>query len=227
MLVFGDFNINWLDKRCRKSLKDLSSKHDFSQQIKNPTRITKNSQTLIDLIFTNKPDRIIKTYNLVTGLSDHNLTLAARKLTKKRLTKFINQNQKSYKFEIPRKTMAAFENELKSVNWDKLKQLDQVNACCEHLTSTIGYIVDKFMKRRKKSHRKFQLPWMTDNIRKLMKRRDYTLKTFIKTRSDTDSKLYKSLRNQVVKQLRMSKSLGITSMLCQRPKGMAKLSGSN
>lgn len=56
----------------------------MTQMINKPTRLTKNSQTLIDLIFTNKPDRVTKTYNLITGLSDHNLTLVARKINKSR-----------------------------------------------------------------------------------------------------------------------------------------------
>ena len=47
--------------------------------IEKATRITKTSQTLIDLVFTNKADRIGKVYNLITGLTDHNLTLIARK----------------------------------------------------------------------------------------------------------------------------------------------------
>ncbi len=47
---------------------------------------------------------------------------------------------------------------------------------------------------------------MNDKIRKLMKRRDHALKTFIKTRRDIDLKLFKRLRNQVVKELWMSKS---------------------
>jgi hypothetical protein len=143
VLFFWDFNINWLGRHCRKKLKDLTSKHDFSQKIKAPKRITRNTQTLIDLIFTNKPDRIIKTYYLVvTGLSDHNLTLVARKLTKKRLTRFTNHNQKSFKLEIPRKTMTEFENELKGINCDVVQKHDQVNDCCNQLTSTIGCIVD-------------------------------------------------------------------------------------
>lgn len=174
--------------------------------IEAPTRITRNTQILIDLIFTNKPDRIIKTYNLVTGLSDHNIILIARKLTTKRLIRFINQNQNSLKLEIPRKKLTEFENELKGVNWDELQQYDQVNDCCNKLMSTIGSIVDKYIKKLKKSQRKFQIPWMNDNIRKLIKRRDHALKTFINTRRDIDLKLFKGLRNQVVKELRMSKS---------------------
>ncbi len=60
VLVFGDFNINWLDKHCRKKLKDLTSKYDYQQMISGPTRISRKTQPLIDLVFSNKPERITK-----------------------------------------------------------------------------------------------------------------------------------------------------------------------
>ena len=75
VLVMGDFNLNWLDRARGKRL---------------TRRLTKPSQTLLDLIFTNKADRITRTYNLITGLSVYNLTLAASKLTK---TQYRNQNK--------------------------------------------------------------------------------------------------------------------------------------
>ena len=84
-LFFGDFNINWLDKSCKQKLKMILSKHNFQQMVKRPTRITRMSKTMIDLIVTNKPERVTRTYNLLTGLSDHNMTLIVRKLTNQRL----------------------------------------------------------------------------------------------------------------------------------------------
>jgi len=89
VILMGYFNLNWLDKTRRKKLKDIAKTFQMMQIIHKPTRITKSSQTLLDLIFTNKPDRIRKIYNLITGLSDHNLTLVSRKLSK---TRFKNQN---------------------------------------------------------------------------------------------------------------------------------------
>lgn len=52
----GDFNLNWLDKTRRKKLKDLATKFQMTQLINSPTRITNSSQTLLDQIFTNKPE---------------------------------------------------------------------------------------------------------------------------------------------------------------------------
>lgn len=74
----GDFNLNWLDKICRKKLKDIANKFHLAQMIENPTRITRSSKTLLNLIFTNKVDRTSKTYNLITGISDHNLNVVTR-----------------------------------------------------------------------------------------------------------------------------------------------------
>lgn len=57
-----NFNINWLDKVKRKVLKGLVNVFDFQQVIEGPSRITASSQTLTDLVFTNRPDRIKKSY---------------------------------------------------------------------------------------------------------------------------------------------------------------------
>ncbi len=81
-VLFGDFKINWFDKCSKQKLKSITVKHKFNQLIKCPTRITKTRKTLIDLAFTNKPERVIKTYNHLTDLSDHNMILVVRKFTK-------------------------------------------------------------------------------------------------------------------------------------------------
>lgn len=85
VILMGDFNINWKDKCNWKALKQIANTFDLTQLIKGPTRITQSSKTQIDLIFSNKPERMIKSFNMITGLSDHNLTLVARELSKKTL----------------------------------------------------------------------------------------------------------------------------------------------
>lgn len=87
IIIMGDFNINWDDKHGRKNLKRSTDYFNLEQLIEKPTRITNNSQTRIDLLFSNKPNRIIKTFIFFTGLSDHNMVLFSRKLSKKRYLK--------------------------------------------------------------------------------------------------------------------------------------------
>ena len=149
-ILMGDFNLNWQDKKRRKKLKDLVKTFQMTQMIYKPTRITKSSQTLIDLIFTNKPDRIKKTYNLITGLSDHNLTLASRKLTKAR---YRNQNPMREKSSMPfisQKDMAIIENEIKQLNWsDTIGNISCEQACTD-LMSAVKDILLKYTKIRGK-----------------------------------------------------------------------------
>lgn len=87
IIIIGDFNTNWDDKHGRKNLKRSTDYFNLEQLIEKPTRITNNSQTRIDLLFSNKPNRIIKTFNFFTGLSDHNMVLFSRKLSKKEVSK--------------------------------------------------------------------------------------------------------------------------------------------
>lgn len=88
-----------------------------------------------DLIFSNKPERIIKSYNLLTGLSDHNMTLIARKLTKKRII---------YQREIIKNSygiMNAFKEELSQTDWRDVLFIDDIDASCESFIGTINKLL--------------------------------------------------------------------------------------
>ena len=100
IILMGDFNANWEDKASNKALERVSNKFDLRQLIKGSTRITTSSKTQIDLIFSNKPERVTKIFNIVTGLSDHNLTLIARKLTKSCF--HLKPNIKFHQLRIPK-----------------------------------------------------------------------------------------------------------------------------
>ena len=106
LMLHGDLNCNWLDKTNRKPLKQITDFLDFTQLLEGPSRITASSQTQIDLIFRNKPERVVKTFNCITGLSDHILTLMSRKLTKKRFHHF---NKPIEQLRIPKNEMANFQ----------------------------------------------------------------------------------------------------------------------
>ena len=204
VIIFGDFNIDWSNRCKRKKLKTITGKFDLSQIVTGATRITKSTRSQIDLIFTNKEERITKVFNLVTGLSDHNLTLAVRKLTKKRFPD--RNNQKSNPLTIPRCDLEKLERELGGVQWDGLLNDNDPSECCNELMNIVSAIVGKFLKTRKYSNRKQSLPWINASIRKLMKQRDLALKTALKSSLNTDMALFKGLRNRVTKELRNAKA---------------------
>ena len=66
--------------------------------VKNPTRITKNTETSIDLIFCSHPDRVIKTNTIPSSLSDHEMVGLTRKINclKYRQRTIITRNFANY-----------------------------------------------------------------------------------------------------------------------------------
>lgn len=132
----GDFDLNWEDKGKRDKLKTITDKYNLQQLIKGPTRIAKNSSTVLDLVFSSKPERIIQSYNLITGLSDHNLTLVARKLTKNRF-KNTTPHHTDIMSHIRKSKQPAFDSEINDLFWDDVLSTEDVEHGCDLFTTKI------------------------------------------------------------------------------------------
>lgn len=70
-IILGDVNINYLKKNDHKRIKDIIKTNGFEQIIKEATRTTEHSSTLINVIFTNRPSTISHHGVFGTSLSDH------------------------------------------------------------------------------------------------------------------------------------------------------------
>lgn len=81
--VIGDFNVNVL--KCTsdsQQLVSLMNEYNHQQIIKKATRTTMNSATLIDCIFTNKPNINLHWDVIPVDISDHDLVYTVRKKPK-------------------------------------------------------------------------------------------------------------------------------------------------
>ena len=82
LVITGDLNLDRLRPLSRegKILCDLEDTHGLTQcVITKPTRITNNSQTLIDVILTNKPELFKDCGVCEVGISDHALVYGLMK----------------------------------------------------------------------------------------------------------------------------------------------------
>ena len=72
VFITGDLNLDRLrpDKREGKLLIDLEDVYDLTCLIDKPTTVTP-TQTLIDVLLTNKPETFVSSGILNPGLSDH------------------------------------------------------------------------------------------------------------------------------------------------------------
>jgi exonuclease III len=72
LILCGDWNINFLDDSVRlRELKNLLRLYNLANIVASPTRITKNSFTLIDVIVTNRQVFECSLSVLDLGYSDH------------------------------------------------------------------------------------------------------------------------------------------------------------
>ena len=96
--ILGDLNCNMLDANdpACQSLTKFCSSFNFSQLIKQPTRVTENSKTLIDVFLTSTPNLVAETKVIPVSISDHDLVFASLKLKKER-TKPVYIYARSYK----------------------------------------------------------------------------------------------------------------------------------
>ena len=80
IILLGDVNVNYLDKKCNIEFKSILNLYGLKQLIKNPTRIDKNSKTLIDIIATNSPSSTIRDTKVIpSSIGDHEMIGCIRK----------------------------------------------------------------------------------------------------------------------------------------------------
>ena len=84
---WGIQTVNFLDSSNNdtKNLKRVLSLHNITQIIKEPTRITEISETLIDHVITNKSDMVHDSGVISCGISYHDIVLIERNLRARKM----------------------------------------------------------------------------------------------------------------------------------------------
>ena len=118
MYILGDLNCDMLKTNNdlnlpTKKIKSLYELYQLSQLIKQATRITMTTSSLIDHIVTNTPEKISDSGVIHTGISDHSLIFAIRKISiiRKQENTIEIRNMKNFDDQ-------KFVNELQSQHWE-------------------------------------------------------------------------------------------------------------
>ena len=83
VIITGDFNSNMLDNSGNgKKFKDVLQLVNFKNVIKNPTRVTEHSSTIIDLICTNNMPKVNSAGVIDFCIADHKFIYISFKLAK-------------------------------------------------------------------------------------------------------------------------------------------------
>ena len=230
-ILLGDFNVDLLKAEVNSDsslLLDTLGSNLIVPQILLPTRITRESKTLIDNIFSSISEHGVKSGNLCYSISDH-------------LPQFCL-------FETPNSQKSA-KNDVYVRNWSKFDQtefiLDYLDIEWNSVFERCGFDTDcsfdtfyfkmkalldrhiptiKLTKRQIKTKTK---PWITPGIIKSMSKRDFFYRKFIKAKDPTSKvnfhNSFKSYRNLIVTLCRNSKSNHFTGYFNQYSSNMQKI----
>ena len=187
-IILGDFNRNLLNDDIDRNWGNFITSLGLTQLVSEPTRVTKDSATLIDHIYTNTEENIQNVSVKKLCLSDHYSIFCNRKcssVTGKNTHQVITYRSFKNFDEV------KFQEDLLTVPWEIIQNFDTVD---DMVTAWNTLFLETLNKHAPvKCHRikkKYQPDWLTPEILDAMKERD-------KCKINGNIDEYKILRNRV------------------------------
>ena len=195
-ILLGDFNRNLLSQEIDRDWGNFTSSLGLTQLISEPTRVTQESRTLIDHIYTNNEETIQCVSVEKMCISDHFAVFCNRK-SHTSVCKNTHQviTYRSFKnFE-----EAYFLSDLSSVPWEILEQFDHVDDIVSAWKSLFFEVLDKHAPIKSQwVKKKYQPDWLSPEILDCMKERN-------KCKINGNITAYKELQNKVTNLINIAK----------------------
>lgn len=202
--ILGDLNCNVLDEsnnRAKLALQSLSEIHQLDQLITEPTRVTENSKSLIDVILTNNVKRVTASGVIHLGISDHSLIFAIRKVAIPSKTTHTTVKIRNLKRFDPYK----FRDDLRRLPWHKLSDINDPNIRWEMWKNMFLSSVDKHAPFKTKRIKNKKSPWLTAELKHSLIERDSLKRMAIKSGDQSDWQRFKNAKNKCNNQIRKTK----------------------
>ena len=172
-IICGDFNINYLQPESYPTSffqVNVTEPFGLSQIIKEPTRITATTSTLLDLILVSNSNNVKKCGVVdIPGISDHCFVYAAYAIRKPKFTPktFTRRDFKNFSQE-------AFMQDINLAPWENVyavedNELDKKATIFENVFNTV---LDKHAPFRTFTVKHPKSPWLTTEIKNLMNEHD-------------------------------------------------------
>ena len=211
IMIMGDFNINLInyndDKNTDNFLHTMFSQ-SFLPYITTPTRITRNTKTLIDNIYYNKPLNNIISGNLSNIISDHLIQFSIEPLDFSEKSSKMMNRQRCYKnFD-----KLKFKGDFVKVNWDGFCLTSNPNDALAHFLKIINKLLDKHVPYKTIRYSKPQYetkPWITPGLANSIRNKNKLYKRFCKEKNPKTKEYYekqfKPYRNHISSLVRETK----------------------
>ena len=204
LTVVGDFNINYNLRHTQpfKLIKNFERDFNLSQEINTSTRVTKNSSTCIDLVFTNM-EYVISKGTIDIHLSDHRPVFIIKKKQKETIksTEFWGRSYTKYNKQ-------DFQNDVRNHNgWNEYWEHDNTDPG-NLWDIALGIIlegVDTHCPNKKMKFRDDSPPWITKDMVAEITHKDYLYTKAKLSDSPNDWNTFRQKKNEIKKLLQSAK----------------------
>ena len=203
IIFLGDTNCDLTNKPGAQTvdnntnhLCNLYELYNFLQLIKEPTRVTLTTSSIIDHIATTRGRNIAESGVHKVSMSDHYMVFCVRKFNGALLKdrKIIKTRSMKHFNEI------ALLAEVSNICWERaLNGTDDVNVLANTWSTAFSLAIDKHAPLKSIQVSEKYCPWINKDLRSLMKCRDKLKKAAIKGHSQLLMSSYRHVRNKVNK----------------------------
>ena len=216
--ILGDWNVNCKNtlSPAYKKLVFFESSNNLKQHIKETTRNTDKSKTLIDLILSNA-NHISESGTLDTFISDHQPIFIIKKQQRISYdsTEFEGRSYKNLDLDL------ILDN-LCSADWQNLFQSNNPEFAWEQLYQKLGKELDKSCPIRKTRIKNYVPEWISPDLREIMKDRDHYYKKAKCSGEEDDWNIARHLRILAHSSIRQAKADFIKKQLTENAKDGAR-----
>ena len=142
--------------------------YGLSQLITEPTRVTPDSKTLIDLCITNSPEKVTNSGVIHLGISDHSLVFLSRKTQYCRIGPRVIETRQFKHFN-----RGKFLSDLNQLPWANVDLYSDPNEMWRVWKEMFLGCVDKHAPLKSKRIRNKRSPWITRELLSKIRKRDF------------------------------------------------------
>ena len=202
--ILGDINIDYtnVNGSLFKKYAQVLNLFNCKQLIKEATRITDNTKTVLDHIVTNSKERVSYHGILNCSLSDHLPIFFTRGSVGTNFSKPIIKRVRSFK----NYTRELFLGHLRSVDWTSVFLARHVDESLGQFVSLLHGVLDRVAPLRDIKVKQKTEPWFNGDIQAGIRRRDVLFKRFRKDRGNVELyREYCRMRNKVQRDVKLAK----------------------
>ncbi|XP_030759775.1 uncharacterized protein LOC115885127 [Sitophilus oryzae] len=204
VICMGDFNIDLFDtsNTVVSSYNNILESAALNQIINEPTRISKTGISLIDHIIVSNHIKVSRSGTESLDLSDHEMVFAIFEF----LTK-INKPRPCQFRSLKNINIQLLTDHLCSIPWRNMYDYRDVDEMVAFFNENLTILMDIHAPLKVINFNKHYRPWITENIKTLIKIRNKAKTKYNRTKLIGDYESYKTLRNFVTKIINKEKRI--------------------